>query len=107
MRPCCPNAFDRFQPVHARHAQIHQYDIWLFFANDVECCRSIAGITDQHKALSGSLVFPLSLGTLICLAQLLAGVSLSLLLFGPTVLWTIVALALLGLFSAPLAVWAQ
>jgi MFS family permease len=57
--------------------------------------------------LSGSLAFPLSLGALICLAQVLAGISLSLLLLGPTIWWTIVGLALLGLFSAPLTIWAQ
>jgi MFS family permease len=59
------------------------------------------------SVLSGSLVFPLSLGALICLAQTLAGVSLSLVLLGPTIWWTIVGLALLGLFSAPLTIWAQ
>jgi MFS family permease len=59
------------------------------------------------SVLSGGLIFPLSLGMLICLAQIFAGVSLSLLLLGPTVWWTIAGLALLGLFSAPLTIWAQ
>src|SRR5215469_2951443 len=68
---------------------------------------ALAGGEMLGSLLSGSLVFPLSLGALICLAQLCAGVSLSLLLLGPTVWWTIVGLALLGLFSAPLTIWAQ
>ena len=68
---------------------------------------ALAGGEMLGSLLSGSLVFPLSLGTLICLAQLCAGVSLSLLLLGPSVWWTIVGLALLGLFSAPLTIWAQ
>ncbi|GAC1383891.1 MAG: hypothetical protein NVSMB33_12080 [Ktedonobacteraceae bacterium] len=55
----------------------------------------------------GSLVFPLSLGALICLAQIFAGISLSLLLLGPTAWWTIIGLALLGFFSAPLTIRAQ
>jgi MFS family permease len=68
---------------------------------------ALAGGEVAGSVLSGSLVFPLSLGALICLAQVLAGVSLSLLLLGPTVWCTIVGLALLGLFSAPLTIWAQ
>lgn len=59
------------------------------------------------SVLAGSLVLPLSLGTLICLAQVLSGVSLVLLLLGPNTWWTIVGLAFLGLFSAPLTIWAQ
>jgi len=68
---------------------------------------ALAGGEVAGSVLSGSLVFPLSPGALICLAQILAGVSLSLLLLGPTVWWTIFGLALLGLFSAPLTIWAQ
>ncbi len=68
---------------------------------------ALAGGEVIGSVLSGSLVFPLSLGTFICLAQILAGVSLSLFLPGPTIWWTIVGLALFGLFSAPLTIWAQ
>lgn len=57
--------------------------------------------------LAGSLIFPLPLGLLICLAQMLSGISLSLVLLGSTLWWTIMGLALLGLFSAPLTIWAQ
>ena len=67
----------------------------------------LAGGEVAGSVLSGSLVFPLSPGALICLAQILAGVSLSLLLLGPTIWWTIIGLVLLGFFSAPLTIWAQ
>jgi len=59
------------------------------------------------SVLAGGVVLPLSLGTLICLAQVLSGLSLGLVLLGPNLWWTIVGLALLGLFSAPLTIWAQ
>jgi len=55
----------------------------------------------------GGLIFSLSLGVLICLSQFLAGVSLSLLLFRYGTWWAILSLALLGLFQAPLTIWAQ
>jgi MFS family permease len=48
----------------------------------------------------------LSLGTLICLAQILAGASLALLLV-PSPAAAVVGLGLFGLFSAPLTIWAQ
>lgn len=57
--------------------------------------------------LAGSIELPLSLGTLICLAQALSGASLLLLLAGPQLWWTLPGLALLGVFSAPLTIWAQ
>jgi MFS family permease len=57
--------------------------------------------------LAGGHAFSLPLGTLICLAQILSGASVGLLLIGPS-LWTVApGLILLGLFSAPLTIWAQ
>jgi MFS family permease len=57
--------------------------------------------------LAGSLVLPLSLGTLICLAQALSGASLGVVLLGRSQ-WIVGAgLALFGAFSAPLTIWAQ
>jgi hypothetical protein len=37
----------------------------------------------------------------------LSGISLSILLLGPSTWWTITGLSLLGAFSAPMTVWAQ
>jgi MFS family permease len=68
---------------------------------------TLAGGEVVGAILAGSLVFPLSLGLLICLAQILSGMSLSLLLLGPSVWWVMAGLALLGFFSAPLTIWAQ
>ncbi|GHO97097.1 MFS transporter [Reticulibacter mediterranei] len=68
---------------------------------------TLAGGEVIGSLLAGSLVFPLSLGALICLAQVLSGASLILLLLGPSIWWTEAGLALLGLFSAPLTIWAQ
>jgi len=57
--------------------------------------------------LAGSVFLPLSLGTLICLAQALSGAALSIVLFGRKA-WIVGAgLALFGAFSAPLTIWAQ
>lgn len=57
--------------------------------------------------LAGSLALPFTLGTLICLAQILSGASLGLLFVGQD-LWTVIpGLALFGAFSAPLTIWAQ
>lgn len=67
----------------------------------------LAGGAVVGSILAGSFVFPFSLGVLICLAQVLSGISLSLVLLGPNRWWTMVGLALLGLFSAPLTIWAQ
>jgi MFS family permease len=61
--------------------------------------------------LAGSVRLPLSLGTRICLSQALAGIALCLLLVGQIagqpLWWALVGLILLGLFSAPLTIWAQ
>ncbi|HEY3230245.1 MAG TPA: MFS transporter, partial [Roseiflexaceae bacterium] len=57
--------------------------------------------------LAGSLVLPLSLGALICLAQFLSGTSLSLVLIGRNILSVSVGLFLFGAFSSPLTIWAQ
>ncbi len=57
--------------------------------------------------LAGGLVLALSLGTLICLAQFLAGVALSLLLLSQNIAWVMFSLSLFGLFHAPLTIWAQ
>src|SRR6266545_4631203 len=57
--------------------------------------------------LAGSLVLPLSLGALICLAQLLSGTSLSLVLIGRNILSVGAGLFLFGVFSSPLTIWAQ
>jgi MFS family permease len=57
--------------------------------------------------LAGGLVLPLALGALICLAQVLAGVSLGSVLAGRSA-WAVGAgLALFGVFSSPLTIWAQ
>ncbi len=68
---------------------------------------SIASGEVISSILAGSLAFSLTLGALICLSQFLAGVSLSLLLLSHDVWWTILSLTLLGLFQAPLTIWAQ
>lgn len=57
--------------------------------------------------LAGSVAFPLSLGALICLAQMLTGVSLVPLLISSNVWLIAPGLALFGAFSSPLTIWAQ
>jgi MFS family permease len=57
--------------------------------------------------LAGGLIFTLSLGTLICLAQFLAGVTLGLLLLSQNSGWVMFSLSLFGFFHAPLTIWAQ
>jgi len=57
--------------------------------------------------LVGSLAISVSLGTLICMAQFLAGTSLGLMFLGRTNWITATSLVLFGIFSAPLTVWAQ
>ena len=58
--------------------------------------------------LAGSLVLNLTLGKRIVLAQTLSGLSLALLLVGPPAFWSAaIGLFLLGVFSAPLTIWAQ
>lgn len=59
------------------------------------------------SVLAGSVVLSLSLGTLICLAQVLSGVSLCLVLLDPNLWSAATGLTLLGFFSAPLTIWAQ
>lgn len=57
--------------------------------------------------MAGGVTFGLSLGTLICLAQLLSGVALAYLPLSRQS-WVIGGgLFLFGLFSAPLTIWAQ
>lgn len=57
--------------------------------------------------LAGSLVLNMTLGKRIALAQILSGLSLTLLLIG-SVFWAVaIGLFLLGFFSAPLTIWAQ
>lgn len=56
---------------------------------------------------AGSLVLSQPLGNLISLSQFIAGASLGL-LFGAPGVWTAaISLALFGVFSAPLTIWAQ
>ena len=58
--------------------------------------------------LAGSLILNLTLGKRIILAQILSGLSLLLLLLAPSAFWPpAIGLFLLGLFSAPLTIWAQ
>ncbi len=59
------------------------------------------------SVVAGSLVFSLALGARIALSQLLAGLGLGVILLGSSAWWAAVALFLLGLFSAPLTIWAQ
>jgi hypothetical protein len=56
---------------------------------------------------AGALDVPLSIGRLICLAQVLAGLGLGLALFGRSVAYITPALFLVGFFSAPMTAWAQ
>ena len=91
--------------------------VWLpIFADEVlgggaELYGTLLGVLAVGEVLSsllaGGLVLSLSLGTLICLAQLLSGLSLALLLPGKPIIWSLLSLALFGLFSAPLTIWAQ
>ncbi len=59
--------------------------------------------------MAGGLMAPrrLSTGALICLAQGLSGLALLPLLLGRTLPLAVVSLALLGVCSAPLTIWAQ
>ena len=57
--------------------------------------------------LVGGLTISVSLGTLICMAQFIAGTSLGLMFLGQTNWVTAASLILFGIFSAPLTVWAQ
>lgn len=67
-----------------------------------------AAIGDMISAfVVGSLDWPLPLGASICLAQILAGASLGLMLVDRSIALTALSLGLFGLFSAPLTIWAQ
>ena len=57
--------------------------------------------------LAGSIGLSVPLGTLICGSQLLSGLSLVLLAIDQSLAYAVPSLALLGLFSAPLTIWAQ
>ena len=57
--------------------------------------------------LAGSLTLNVTLGKRIALAQILSGLSLTLLLKGSVVWAVAIGLFLLGFFSAPLTIWAQ
>jgi MFS family permease len=71
-------------------------------------CLGVMAVGEIASTLiAGSITLSLSLGTLICLAQTLAGSALLLVLAGRTLWWVLVGLALLGLFNAPLTIWAQ
>ncbi len=71
------------------------------------CLGALAAGEVGGALVAGGLKAPFSLGTMICLAQTLAGVSLTLLLVGNTLWFALSGLALLGFFSAPLTIWAQ
>jgi MFS family permease len=55
----------------------------------------------------GGRRFAWPLGALICVAQMLSGLALLLLLFSSNAWLVMLGLALLGAFSAPLTIWAQ
>jgi hypothetical protein len=57
--------------------------------------------------LAGNVRLPIPLGAAISVSQLLAGLSLGLLVLGDGLGWALPGLFLLGLFSAPLTIWAQ
>ena len=57
--------------------------------------------------LVGGRRFAWPLGALICVAQMLSGIALLFLLFHSNVWLVGLGLALLGVFSAPLTIWAQ
>jgi MFS family permease len=91
--------------------------VWL----PVLCDRTLGGGAELYGLLlgalalgevlsaffAGSLLLPLPLGTLICVAQALSGAALGVALLGRNA-WIVGAgLALFGAFSAPLTIWAQ
>lgn len=57
--------------------------------------------------IAGSVKLPFSTGTRICIAQVLTGLSLALLLIVPTHFGALLSMFLVGFFSAPLTIWAQ
>jgi MFS family permease len=69
---------------------------------------TVMAVGETLGALSAaSLTGAMPEGRLICLAQMLAGLSLALALVGPSAWSTALALLLLGFFSAPMTAWAQ
>jgi Na+/melibiose symporter-like transporter len=68
-------------------------------------CVAVGEVTSS--LLAGVLTLSLSLGTLICLAQMCAGVALGLLLLRQSTWGVALSLSLFGLFHAPLTIWAQ
>jgi predicted MFS family arabinose efflux permease len=71
-------------------------------------CLGVMAVGEVSGTLiAGSITPTLSLGVLICLAQVLSGASLLLLLAGQNLWWVLPGLALLGMFNAPLTIWAQ
>ena len=91
--------------------------VWLpIFADEVlgggaELYGTLLGVLAVGEVfsalLAGGVALPLTLGTLICLTQFLAGLSLTLLLVGQPSGWAMLSLALFGFFSAPMTIWAQ
>jgi MFS family permease len=57
--------------------------------------------------LAGSRILPTALGSRICAAQALSGLSLLILLLIPQTWGVAIGLMLFGAFSAPLTIWAQ
>jgi MFS family permease len=56
---------------------------------------------------AGTLHLPFTVGARICLAQIVSGVALALLLIDQSIPMLFISLFLLGVFSAPLTIWAQ
>jgi MFS family permease len=56
---------------------------------------------------AGAVRLPLPLGTLICAAQLMTGVSLAIIFIGRGLWATALGVLLYGVFSSPLTIWAQ
>jgi MFS family permease len=61
----------------------------------------------SSSLLVGTLDLPLSLGKLISIAQVSAGVALAILLFGFSIPIALVSMVLFGFMTAPLTIWAQ
>jgi MFS family permease len=61
----------------------------------------------SSSLLVGTLDLPLSLGKLISIAQISAGVALAILLFGFSIPIALVSMVLFGFMTAPLTIWAQ
>jgi hypothetical protein len=59
------------------------------------------------SAWVGATSLPLTLGLLICIAQVLSGGAIGLQLLAANAWWTGLCLVLFGAFSAPMTIWAQ